>query len=48
MVYPESGGWVYTDTHWSNPRKSEEEVEKSVTRRRRWIRQCEIDIKYTT
>ncbi|KAG2210263.1 hypothetical protein INT47_003248 [Mucor saturninus] len=48
MVHPESGGWVYTDTHWSNPRKSEEESEKSVTRRRRWIRQCEIDMKYST
>ncbi|CAO3639489.1 unnamed protein product [Mucor hiemalis] len=52
MVYPENGGWVYTDNNWENPRNgnsvslSETSTlkNKSVTRRRRWIRKCELDL----
>jgi hypothetical protein len=50
MVYPESGGWVYTDNNWENPRNSDtpsDTQDKKVTRRRRWVRKCEIDIKYS-
>jgi len=53
MVSPENGGWVYTDNNWENPRngnnlinnqQSETSDDKSVTRRRRWVRKCERDI----
>jgi hypothetical protein len=55
MVSPENGGWVYTDTNWENPRHSSNKSlllsdnlatnDKSVTRRRRWIRKCERNTK---
>lgn len=59
MVYPESGGWVYTDNSWENPRNGSTSStsesnpntsttspkDKSVTRRRRWVRKCELDLK---
>lgn len=64
MVYPESGGWVYTDNNWENPRNKSSSnnssdtssiyttnttttttpKDKSVTRRRRWVRKCELDL----
>ncbi|GAN02229.1 peroxisomal Pex24-like protein [Mucor ambiguus] len=53
MVSPENGGWVYTDHNWENPRngnnlinnqQSETSDDKSVTRRRRWVRKCERNI----
>lgn len=53
MVHPENGGWVYTDDHWENPRNNHKSSssdtntlsnEKSVTRRRRWTRKCELDL----
>ncbi|GAA5813456.1 hypothetical protein MFLAVUS_006934 [Mucor flavus] len=59
MVYPESGGWVYSDNNWENARNNSNNTattptnipsdlntpkDKSVTRRRRWIRKCELDM----
>lgn len=57
MVYPESGGWVYTDNNWENPRNNDTNTisdttstttttpkDKSITRRRRWVRKCELDM----
>lgn len=47
MVYPENGGWVYTDNNWENPRKSKSTLDTpsdGKTRRRRWTRKCELDL----
>jgi hypothetical protein len=63
MVFPESGGWVYTDNNWENPRNKScssnnnstntntsdtntttTPKDKIVTRRRRWVRKCELDL----
>lgn len=59
MVYPESGGWVYSDNNWENARNNNNNTtttptntpsdlntpkDKSVTRRRRWVRKCELDM----
>lgn len=59
MVFPENGGWVYTDNNWENPRNASNLInnqetttitvtntngDKSVTRRRRWIRRCERNL----
>ncbi|KAI8140449.1 integral peroxisomal membrane peroxin-domain-containing protein [Fennellomyces sp. T-0311] len=39
LVTPEEGGWVYTDNNWEYSGKQERQGR--LTRRRRWIRQCE-------
>ncbi|KAI9258151.1 integral peroxisomal membrane peroxin-domain-containing protein [Phascolomyces articulosus] len=40
LVSPEEGGWVYTDNNWEYSGKKQERPAR-LTRRRRWIRQCE-------
>ncbi|KAI8340351.1 integral peroxisomal membrane peroxin-domain-containing protein [Choanephora cucurbitarum] len=41
-VVPESGGWVYTDHNWQHTASKQED---NVTRRRRWVRHCQKDLK---
>ncbi|KAG2214779.1 hypothetical protein INT45_005029 [Circinella minor] len=46
LVSPEEGGWVYSDTNWEYSGKNQDRPAR-LTRRRRWLRQCEripIDI----